>query len=219
MTFSPEIKSAVKTYASAHIADEQWHRNFFSFVRDTQLADRLGEEFIATRFIYKILEGIEADGWLLRAEVRNQIFAYASIYEAVLHHILFDLFPDDPKVISLTQFPTQKRISIPRTSQAQLEKHLSHDGKRIIPTVTAIGRVDRSKVRFDQKAKCAFELELIGEALQNDLIEFYEARNAIHIHAEIRKNVGYEIKLSLRAYRRMSIFKKQIAARLNSLGL
>lgn len=219
MSFEPEIRAVVVNYANAHIANETWHKEFFSFVRDETLAARLGEEFIATRFVYKVLEGLEADGWLLRAQIRNQILSYASIYEAVLHYILFDLLPDDPKVIALTQFRTRKRISIPSASQAQLERYLKHDGKKIIPTVDAIGKTDKSKVRFDEKAKCAFALGFIDESLRDELIEFYEARNAIHIHAEIRKGLDYQIKLSQQAYRRMQKFKRQITARLKTIGL
>jgi len=219
MPFTKQIKNAVEQYANAHIADYDWHKRFFSFIKDEALANRLAEEFIATRFIYKLLEGMEADGWLLRAEVRNQILAYASIYEAVLHHLLFDLLPDEPRVIALTEFKTFKRISIPRPNQVQLEKYLSHDGKKIVPTVAAVAKNDVSKVRFDAKAQCAFELGFIDEGLRDDLLEFYQARNAIHIHAEIRKGIGYEIKLSQRAYRRMERLRKQVAAQLKILKL
>lgn len=57
-------------YATAHIADEKWHVDFFAFIEDGKLAKRLGEEFISTRVIYKLLEGIEAQDWLLRAQIK-----------------------------------------------------------------------------------------------------------------------------------------------------
>lgn len=93
---------------------------------------------------------------------------------------------------------------------AFLEKHLEHNGRRIIPTYEAIGRTDESKVRFDKKAECAEALGLIESWLKDDLIEFYEARNAIHIHAEIRKSLDYQLDLSRSAYWRMQPFKEQI---------
>jgi hypothetical protein len=219
MAFTPDIKLAIQSYVSGHLLDENWHVQFFSFVNSPDLAKRLGEEFLSTRFVYKMLEGLEADSWLLRAQIRMQVLAYASIYEAVLHHVLFERLPNDPEVLALTEFPTKKVISIPRESQTLLEKHLVHDGKKIIPTYESIGRTDETKVRFDRKADCAFTLGFIEASLRDDLIDLYEARNAIHIHAEIRKTLNYQIELSRKAYRRMEPFRDQVAAQLRWRGL
>lgn len=210
MAFEQSIKDKITQYVGAHVADEAWHAAYFDFISDVNLAKRLGEEFISTRYVYKLLEGLGANDWLLRAQIRNQVLSYASIYEAVIHHVLFDVLSDEPLVIALTEFPTKKQISIPPADMAFLEKHLEHNGRRIIPTYEAIGRTDESKVRFDKKAECAEALGLIESWLKDDLIEFYEARNAIHIHAEIRKSLDYQLDLSRSAYWRMQPFKEQI---------
>ncbi|MCD4863535.1 hypothetical protein [Pseudomonas sp. PLB05] len=212
MAFDAETKKTINAYVSAHVADEAWHVAYFDFIGNATLAQRLGEEFISTRYIYKILEGLEADDWMLRSQIRLQVLSYASIYEAVLHHLLFDCLDTEPRVIALTEFPTKKQISIPPASLALLEKHLEHDGKKIIPTYEAVGRTDYTKVRFDKKAECAAALGMIEPWLKDELIEFYEARNAIHIHAEIRKSLNYQLDLSKRAYLRMQPFKEQLSA-------
>ncbi len=219
LTFDPEIKSAIYKYAGAHIANLDWHLKFFSFIKNQKLATRLGEEFYSARVLYKILTGLEAKDWMLRAQIRNQIFSYASIYEAVIYHLLFDVLATEPRVISLTEFPAKKLISIPKKHHAVLQKYLSHDGKKVIPTFEAVGHTDVSKVRFDRKAECAFELGFITKPLCADLVTIYEARNAIHIHAEIKKSLDYQIELSKKAYRRLKPFKNQIIARLNGLGI
>ena len=212
MAFDAETKDKVSRYINAHLGDESWHLAYFDFLTDKSLAQRLGEEFISTRHTYKYFEGMGAQGWLQRAQVRLQVLCYASIYEAVLHHVLFDDLADNPSVIALTEFPTKKQISIPADSLAALAKHLKHDGKDIIPTFEAIGRTDETKVRFDKKAECAQSLGIIEDWLAAELIEFYEARNAIHIHAEIRKSMAYEIDLARRAYMRLQPFKDQLVA-------
>jgi hypothetical protein len=210
VAFDDQTKKTVEAYVSAHIASEAWHLAYFDFVDNAHLAQRLGEEFISTRYLYKVLEGLEADGWLLRSQIRLQVLSYASIYEAVLHHILFDNLSTERQVIALTEFPMKKQISIPSTSLEILEKHLEHDGKKIIPTYEGVGKTDEAKVRFDRKAECAHALGIIEDWLRDELIEFYEARNAIHIHAEIRKSLEYELDLSRRSYRRLQPFKEQI---------
>lgn len=212
MAFEQSVKDQITQYITAHVANEAWHVSYFDFIGEANLAKRLGEEFISTRYIYKLLEGLGANDWMLRAQIRNQVLSYASIYEAVIHHILFNALSTEPLVIALTEFPTKKEISIPPATMARFEKYIDHDGKKIIPTYEAIGRTDESKVRFDKKAECAASLGLIEPRLKDEIIEFYEARNAIHIHAEIRKSFKYQIDLSKRAYRRMQPFKDQIMA-------
>lgn len=211
MAFDATTKQQVDQYARAHLADEPWHLAYFDFIGDQKLAARLGEEFMSARYIYKVLEGLEADSWLLRAQIRLQVLSYASIFEASLHHILFVDLADEPEVIALTEFATKKEISIPADSLSMLEKHLKHGGKRIIPTYEGVGRTDVSKVRFDRKAECACALGIIDPYLKDELVEFYEARNSIHIHAEIRKGLSYELDLSKRSYRRLQPFKEQIS--------
>ncbi len=217
MAFTEETKKAINDYISGHIADWNWHKNRFDFITDQTLQDRLADEFISTRYVYKLLEGMTADSWLLRAQIRFQILSYASIYEAVLHHILFDRLASNPNVNALIEYKTKKLIDIPSEKKAYLKKVLEHNGKTIIPTYETIARTDETKIRFDKKAECAEKLGLISRELKNEIIEFYNARNAIHIHAEIRKNLDYQLDLSKRAYRRMEPFIDQIKINLPAL--
>ena len=210
MAFDVDTKDKVSSYITAHLGDEFWHLSFFDFLSDKALARRLGEEFISTRHVYKYFEGMEAQDWLQRAQVRLQMLCYASIYEAVIHHILFVDLADNPSVVALTEFKTLKRISISLKKQAALDENLKHDGKSVIPTFEAISTTNESKVRFDKKVQCAQNLGIIEKLLAEELVEFYEARNAIHIHAEIRKGIEYEIGLSKRAYLRLQPFKEQL---------
>lgn len=103
------------------------------------------------------------------------------MYEASLHHVLFVNNSENPRVIELIEFPTKKQISIPAASMDALRKHLEHDGKAIIPTYEGVGKTDQSKVRFDRNAECAGTLGIVEPWLRDELIEFYEARNSIHI--------------------------------------
>ncbi|KQS03570.1 hypothetical protein ASG11_04290 [Sphingomonas sp. Leaf357] len=210
MAFDADVRRAVDEYTRGHLPPEAWHLSYFDFIDDVHLARRLGEEFMSARVIYKMLEGLGADDWLQRAQVRSQILSYASIYEASIHHILFVNLAREADVLKLTEFPTKKQISIPTATMQLLERHLEHDGKKIIPTYEGVGQTEESKVRFDRKAECACALGLIEPWLKEELVEFYEARNSIHIHAEIKKSLNYELDLSKRAYMRLQPFKDQI---------
>lgn len=71
-------------------------------------------------------------------------------------------------------------------------------------------KTEESKIRFDAKATVIYRLGLINEKLKNELIQFYEYRNAIHIHAEIKKDIEYELEMARTAYRRFQIFREQV---------
>ncbi|WP_217359543.1 hypothetical protein [Ruegeria arenilitoris] len=206
----------LRDYVTAHLADKNWHDKQFDYISDDELATRLSEEFMSARYIYKVLRALEAGSWLRNAQVRVQVLMYASVYEAALHHVLFQELSDNPRVQQLTEYKTLKRISLPKHSMQVLEKNLSHDGKDIIPSYQDVARTDITKVRFDAKARCAAELGIINSTLCDDLIEIYEARNAIHIHAEIKKSLKYELKLAEKAYRRMKPFNEQLRKFCNS---
>lgn len=210
MPLEEGLRSRLREYMAAHVGDEAWHLKQFDFISDTALAKRLSEEFISARYIYKLLESVEADHWLLRAQIKIQVLMYASIYEAVLHHMLFTVLADETEVRHLTEYNQLKKISIPTESLVALKRHLRHNGVDIIPSYQGVGRTDETKVRFDAKASCAAKLGMIDDDLRDELIEIYEARNAIHIHAEIRKSLDYQLDLSKLAYWRMEPFREQI---------
>ena len=50
--------------------------------------------------------------------------------------------------------------------------------------------------------------------LCEDLIKIYELRNAIHIHAELKKDIDYHLYMSKLAYKRMKPFIEQIKRKL-----
>ncbi|HSS51578.1 MAG TPA: hypothetical protein VLX28_21750 [Thermoanaerobaculia bacterium] len=219
MSFDQGTKLAITTYIQAHLPGGAWYEQYFDFVSDADLAARLAEEFQAARAIYKIFRGLDAVDWWQRAQVRIQVLQYASIYEAVIHHVLFDRLGTTDEVRRLVEFPRLVRISVPREMQAQLDRALNHDGKVIIPTYQGTGRLDEPKVRFDEKVSCAVALDLIEQSLGDELIAIYEARNAIHLQAELRKNLRYEIDLARTAYRRLAPFRSQIVTALAARGL
>ena len=219
MSLDQTTKSKIYDYVQAHLPEDEWYSNYFDFVTDADLRERLAEEFKAARSIYKVFRGIDADDWWLRAQVRIQILQYASIYEAVIHHVLFDRLGDEEAVRGLVEFPRLVRISIPQSKQSALEKALDHDDKVIIPTYQGTGRTDITKIRFDDKAACAAELGLIEYGLSRELVAMYEARNAIHLHAELRKNLSYELDMARTAYRRLEPFRSQLVASMKDRGL
>ena len=223
MAFSEELKKEIQLYCTKHLPPVSWYENEFSFIQDIGLRDRIIMEFKAIRFAYKLYEGIGASDENLIFEVRNQIFAYASIYEAVIENVLNTYYSDTDEFDSLVHHTIPIKISIPQDKQKILQNILSHDGKEIIPFYYARRKKEKPQIRFDDKCRTAEKIGLIhkfinadGEKvdLTSEIIEIYSYRNGIHIVAERRKGINYELELSRKAYRRMRPFIDQIKEKL-----
>lgn len=223
MPLTNDIKAAVYQYCNNHLADEAWYNGEFEFIEDQALRRRLVEEFKGIRFAYKLYEGIEAKDENLIFEIRHQIFSYATIYEAVIHSVLYTYYKNTTEFHKLQYHFVPAKIDIPRTKLAALKKELTHNGEEILTYHMQERKKDDTQIRFDEKCKTAERLGLLHSFIGNDgstidltseIIEIYSYRNAIHLVAEQRKGIEYELELSKRAYRRMRPFIDQIKEKL-----
>ena len=242
MPLDKEVKDIVLSYCMRDLPNDSWYENAFDFVKDDLLKSRLISEFKNARLVYKVFEGIAAEDELLLAEVKMQVLMYASIYEATIHYVLFDqYYKNTPIVQDLLTQKVNKPFSIPTHQLSAINKLLFHDEKTIIPYFETSQKRDITKVRFDEKCKAAFLLGILTEIPeQNDLaanilpdikplpgmplfyselVRIYEVRNAIHLHAEIKKDIDYHLELSKIAYLRMQPFLQQIKTKLSADGL
>lgn len=227
MPFTKEIKDGICTYCNNHLADDNWYDAQFDFIKNNKMRKRLIDEFKAIRFAYKLYEGIEAENENLLFEVRNQILSYATIYEAVIHYVLYTYYAETREFYEMTHHIIPKKISIPQKKRKKLEKELVHDGKEIEIFYYDEHKKEETHIRFDSKCITAKKLQLLSSFTNNEgnevdlpseIIEIYGYRNGIHLVAEQRKGISYELNLSKRAYRRMQPFIDQIKKRLKEDG-
>lgn len=218
MPLPVSTRNEIIGYAQRDLPEETWFLDYFDFVTDTNLRKRLGAEFWSARLIYKLLESVRAMGGLQRAQIKLQVLQYASMYEAILHYLLFHVYHDTAVVRALMESPRRTKVAVSRELRAKLVLQTNIPESQLVVSRETVGKTDVTKIRFDAKAQTAVELGLITEALRDDLVEVFSARNAIHLHAEIKKNLNYQLELSKKAYRRMQPLKKQIVARLRSDG-
>lgn len=225
MPLSSKIQKEIYDYCSSHLADEDWYKEEFEFIEDEKLRERLVQEFRGIRFAYKLYEGIEAKDENLIFEIRHQILAYATIYEAVIHYVLYTYYRDTEEFHELQYHKVPAKISIPKAKMDMLSSVLLHGGEKIIPYHIQERKKEETQIRFNDKCFTAEKLGLLSNIespdgnlinLTKEIIEIYSYRNAIHLVAEIRKGLEYELELSKRAYRRMRPFIDQIKAKLKN---
>lgn len=227
MPLENEVIEEIIKYCESHLPENNWYENEFNFICDDKLQKRIIQEFKAIRFAYKLYEGIQAEEENLIFQVRNQILSYASIYEAIIEYVLTTYYYETNEYTELIHHTIPVKISIPKGQQSKLEKILKHDGKDVVPVYYTKKKKEKSKIRFEDKCKTAKDIGLIhsftdkkGDKvdLPEEIKEIYSFRNGIHLIAEQKKGILYELELSKKAYRRMKPFINQIKYKLDKDG-
>lgn len=193
--------------------DLAWHISYFDFIGDVNLRDRLGQEFFAARYLYKLWEGLRIDElWATQAQIQLQVQQYASIYEASIHHLLFVEACNEPTVKRLYEYSALVERSLPSHIVDRIRKLDADDAEDIVGAVRATRRTQESKIRFDSKVAAAVELGMVDDSLGREIAGYYSARNYIHIHAELRQqDFAWQIAFARDAYRRLRPFKDQVS--------
>ncbi|MCM1233783.1 MAG: hypothetical protein NC489_27035 [Ruminococcus flavefaciens] len=204
MPFSVELKEKIEEYIISDLPDENWYKiHFYPFIKKEDLRNRLMVEYKNARYIYKFFEGMHASDGLLLAQIKTQVIMYVSIQEAIVNYVLFDLKRENEYVTELLKQKRLIQIDIPAHKKERLVNELEHDGKEIISCYYSEKNVDVTKIRYDQKINALIKMSLISPILGDDLIKLYEYRNTVHIEAEMKKNLSYDLKMGELAYRRI----------------
>lgn len=218
MPFSEELQVKIMDYVYGHLPNEKWYdEQFYTFIKNDSLRQRLIVEYKNGRVIYKIFEGLQAKDELLLAQIKTQIIMYVSIQEAVINYVLFELHEDKGPVQDLLFQDRNIRIMIPKYKKEKLKKELIHDGKDILTFYEEKKPVDKTKIRYDQKVEACFKLNLIDNQLKEDLINLYKYRNTVHIESEIKQNLDYNLDMGNLAFRRVHGLSMQLTESLKDL--
>ena len=200
MTFQEEVKHYIAEYVEGHIPSQDDSLSKFSYIQNQEIQARIAKEYYIARYIYKFFEGMQAEDSLLVAQVRLQVIMFANIYEAIIHEALFTYYADSDAVHNLRFINTPIEISIPGSKLSKIKDAISHDGKEIKTYFIGSKRRDINKLRFDSKAEAARSLGLIDERLKEEMVNCYDLRNGIHLHAELRKEIVWDLEMSKAAY-------------------
>jgi len=223
MPFSDELKNEIFEYCNRDLPDINELEKQMEIIQNADLKKRIIQEFKAIRFAYKLYEGIEAKEENLIFEVRNQLLAYASIYEAIIESVLSTYYSDTKEYNSMMTHKKLIPVDIPADKREKLKNCLQHNGEEIFTYVKREKRRPDQEIKFKEKIETAKSLGLIHDFIAKDgelirfpeeIEEIYGIRNGIHLIAERKKNITYEIELSKKAYWRMQPFMRQIIEKL-----
>jgi hypothetical protein len=206
MPLDKSIRDNILEYCNRHLANEQWFEAEFDFIHDTRLVNRLALEFYSARYIYKLGEALAAENKQLHSHLKFQIMQYASIYEAIIVHLLWQRFAEHDAVKRICKHPVFK-------PEGKLPKNIRLTTRQSEELyICALREAEHSphSIKFDDKIGAAIEIGFLHPTLGKEIGDFYKLRNAIHIETAVKRQVEYEMTQAQLAYRRMRPFIKGI---------
>ncbi|UDQ88019.1 hypothetical protein LJE71_17270 [Xanthobacter autotrophicus] len=108
MPIEKQIREKILSYCENHLPKNSGQ--MFDFLDDNDLKNKVILEFDSARYIYKMGEALQADSYRQHAHVKFQIVQYAGIYEAIIVHLLWGKFKDDPIVKEIETHTAYKPI-------------------------------------------------------------------------------------------------------------
>lgn len=211
MPLSEKTRQEIHEYCVRDLpGDIQWHVDKFSFINSDELKYRLGRAFYSARYIYKLMEATFVQGDERHPFVKVQIIQYASIYEAVITHLLWDEFKDHEEVIKLQTHKSYTPVSALGRSTI-----MEYSGDKIHTCVYKDAKTPKNSIPFKDKVDCAVRIGFLKECYSEDIKRVYELRNLAHLETEARKDIEIEIEQAKNGYWRLEPFLKDIVEYLN----
>ena len=127
---------------------------------------------------------------------------YASIYEAIITHLLFSKYSNKDAVKEISSHPTYKPIGDLPINVRLIDtpnERLSLCAYRTEPTST-------HSIKFNDKVSAAVEIGFVHKKLGSEISEFFRLRNGMHLENAVTRQIQYELEQALLAYRRMQPF-------------
>lgn len=139
--------------------------------------------------------------------VKFQVMQYASIYEAVITHLLWNRFKDHDEVVTLQTHKAYKPIS----ALSNLTT-IKYGDEQIYTCVYKNEKTPKNSIPFGDKVDCGVRIGFIDAIYAEDIKNVYILRNLAHIETEAKKQMEIEIEHAKLGYWRMQPFLEKIGS-------
>lgn len=206
MPLDENTRQKVLDYSDHYLPSFDQVSRYFDFVDDVGLREMLASEFMAARYIYKLGEALNVSDRKLAAHAKFQIVQYASIYEAVVVHVLWSKYGHSQQVTAIEYYSALKKAaSVPKDISIK-----TTEDEEVFLCIETKRKNSQHSIKFDDKIDAAVSIGFVDPELGAEIKEFYRLRNGIHIENALKNQIAYELEQSLLAYRRMLPFTKGI---------
>lgn len=204
MPLEEKERLRVLSYCEKHIEPSDWFRSQVKFVEDEKLIDEMNLAFYSARHMEKLGEALAVSGDKRHPHLKFQIVQYASIYEAIIVHLLFVRYKNHEDVKKI--LTDREYVKVSDVSKAIIDR----DGDNLAFCKKKLVCRDPIHIRFEDKLKTAVSIGIVLPNIRPELLALYKTRNAVHLESAARNSVTYEAKQAAIAYKRLKPFLKHV---------
>lgn len=206
MPLNEKIIEEINEYCKRDLPGEvEWHTEQFEFVKDDELKKRLGRAYYSARYIYKLMEALYSSKEERHPFVKFQVIQYASIYEALINYLLWNVFSEHEEVKKLQTHMAYKPVSALGSSCK-----MTYDDKELYTCVYKESKTHRNSIPFKDKVDCSVRIGFIEEKYSEDVKRIYKLRNLAHIETEAKTMEELEIEDAKNGYWRIKPILEKI---------
>lgn len=153
----------------------------------------------------KLMEALYVQENELHPFVKFQVMQYASIYEPVITHLLWNNFKDHEEVVALQTHKAYKPIS----ALSNLTT-IKYGDEQVFTCVYKNEKTPKNSIPFGDKVDCCVRNGFVDAIYAQDIKNIYTLRNLAHIETEAKKQIEIEIEHAKLGYWRMQPFLEKI---------
>lgn len=214
---SESLQTEVRAYVLKHVVpktintrppdDMIWFSNRFSFVSDSALRTHLAETWWQARFVGRLQEALGFSEKINRTFRKQQIFLYASIFEAVIDLLL----GANPENVTVKEMLLTVSLA-PRRGALGKNASLMYEGAALIPCEEKRVHGRLRDARFPDKLTTAIAIGAVKVEHEALISSIYTNRNNIHISRAAAHNFEPDQSETYEAYRTLFAFLEHAAA-------
>lgn len=215
MPLNQDLIEKVISYCDNHIETEDKIKELFNFIKDENLINIIIQEYKSARYIYKLGESLGVSDEKFIPHAKFQIIQYASIYEVVIVHVLWNYYSENKHVKEIEYYTQLKKAA----SMPSNIKISTKDEKDVFLCIEESKRNSQHSIKFDDKVDAAVSIGFVDRFLGEEIKEFFRIRNGVHIENAMKNNINYELNVSQLAFWRIKPFTRGIKEFLNKNSL
>jgi hypothetical protein len=172
-----------------------WFVHQFDFLKNTTLAEHLGDAFFQARFVYKLMSNLQLKKAKNKGIIKFQIIQYASICEALLNYTIEKFLKED----FINNHMQYKYVEI--DGALSRNTRILYDGNEL-----KLCKIKKEKVSIEwcfnpPKAEYAFNVGILCEDTKNAYCKLYDLRNNAHILKAAQANYFPTVMESKEAFK------------------
>lgn len=187
-----------------------WFYDYFSFISDNEIRTQLAQTYYHSRYMHKLLVGLQLRGKEQYPFLLFQIFEYASIYEALTDYLIEKKYIDSPDFKKVKTTKEIKKLPAINPTHSKIIHESSGRHQEIFFAFEKLKDISLRDIKFsDRIGYVAHKINLTDSDL-GYIKKTYDLRNHIHLLKAANTSFSPDHRDGAKAFKKLNKFIQAI---------